>query len=370
MAVVYEGFDERLSRPVAVKMLRADVAAGHPEVRARFESEARSAAGLSHPNVVAVFDTGEDDGVAFIVMERLPGQTLAQLMAEGPVDLEWLRRVAGDVLGALGAAHAAGIVHRDIKPGNVLIAENGCAKVADFGIAKSLEAAGPDLTGTNLLVGTPAYMAPERVVGEPATVQADLYSLGVVLYEAASGRKPFTGATPVALAYAIRHGEVEPLRNLRPEVDPTMAAVVAQAMSADPAARFASAAAMATALGVGAGDATVPMAAGPVDATMTMPVGAAAAPAASFWAGRRLRLVAVGAVALVVVLAALAAASGGKTGAKAETSTTVTTAAPAKPVVSSAPRSTSPTTAGLRVQVRVPQLPHKGHDKGGGGKGD
>src|SRR4051812_12720307 len=160
MADVYDAFDERLSRPVAVKMLREDVVARHPEVRARFEAEARSAARLGHPNVVAVYDTGEDGGIPYIVMERLPGQTLAERLADGPVDLEWLRRVAGDVLGALAAAHAAGIVHRDIKPGNILIAENGCAKVADFGIAKSLEAAGPDLTGTNLLVGTPAYMAP------------------------------------------------------------------------------------------------------------------------------------------------------------------------------------------------------------------
>jgi serine/threonine protein kinase len=364
MADVYDGFDERLSRPVAIKMLRADVAARHPEVLARFEAEARSAARLSHPNVVAVFDTGEDDGVPYIVMERLPGQTLAQRVAEGPVDLAWLRRVAGDVLGALGAAHAAGMVHRDIKPGNILLAEDGCAKVADFGIAKSLEAAGPDLTGTNLLVGTPAYMAPERVAGEPATIQADLYSLGVVLYEAAGGRKPFTGATPVALAYAIRNGEAEPLPKLRPDVDPTMAAVVAQAMAHEPSARFGSAAAMANALDVGADDATVPMAAGSPDATMTMPAMAPAASAsrvaalpsvraaARRWARRPVAAIAVVALVLLAIAVAMAATGGDRTGAKAD-ATTTTTAAPARPVVSAAPATTA---APARVPVtRAPQ---------------
>ncbi|MDP9442205.1 MAG: protein kinase, partial [Actinomycetota bacterium] len=183
MAEVYDAFDERLDRWVAVKVLRPEMAA-QEGVRTRFEGEARSAARLAHPNVVAIYDTGEEGDTPFIVMERLPGETLADRMAAGPVDTHWLLRVAGDVLLALGAAHAAGIVHRDVKPGNILIAADGCAKVADFGIAKSLEvAAGADLTNTNQLVGTPAYLAPERLNGQPATPQSDLYAVGVVLYE-------------------------------------------------------------------------------------------------------------------------------------------------------------------------------------------
>src|SRR5437660_8496197 len=156
MADVFDGFDQRLRRPVAVKVLRRELAAD-PDLRRRFEAEARAAARLSHPHVVAVYDTGEDQGRAFIVMERLPGRTLATVIEEGPVDQAWLRRVAIEVLAALGAAHAAGIVHRDIKPGNILIDGAGSAKVADFGIAKSVEAGDPGLTRTGMLIGTTAY---------------------------------------------------------------------------------------------------------------------------------------------------------------------------------------------------------------------
>ena len=232
MAEVYDGYDERLHRPVAIKVLRPEATAD-PDIRHRFEVEARSAAGLSHPNVVAVFDTGEDAGTPFIVMERLPGETLADRMAAGPVDQAWVRRVAGDVLGALGAAHAAGIVHRDIKPGNILLADDGCAKVADFGIAKSMEV-GRDITGTGLLVGTPAYLAPERIEGRDATARSDLYALGVVLYEALAGVKPFGGNTSVAVAEAVLHTPFQPLLAHRPDIDPALAGAVEQAMARNP----------------------------------------------------------------------------------------------------------------------------------------
>src|SRR6202011_4713927 len=160
MADVYDALDQRLDRPVAVKVLRPELAV-HADVRRRFEAEAKAAARLSHPNVVAVHDTGEDHGRAYIVMERLPGETLADRFAAGPVDQEWLRRVAVEVLAALGAAHAAGIVHRDVKPGNILLSDDGRAKVADFGIAKTMEAlgepggeSGRDHTATGVVIGT------------------------------------------------------------------------------------------------------------------------------------------------------------------------------------------------------------------------
>ena len=246
MADVYDALDERLARPVAVKLLRPELAA-QPDLRRRFEAEAKAAARLTHPNVVAVHDTGEDGGRAYIVMERLPGETLADRIDMGPLDQAWLRRVALEVLAALGAAHSAGIVHRDVKPGNILLSEDGRAKVTDFGIAKAMEplagpgVVDPDLTATGMVIGTPAYLAPERIDGRPATPQSDLYALGVVMYEGLTGRKPFAGTTPLAVAYSARHEPPADPRHIRPDADPRMVAVIGQAMAHDPAARFDSA---------------------------------------------------------------------------------------------------------------------------------
>jgi serine/threonine protein kinase len=252
MAQVHAGTDQRLGRPVAIKLLLPEMAA-RPDIRTRFEAEARAAASLSHPNAVAVFDTGEHAGVPYIVMERLPGETLADRIASRPADVEWLRTVAVEVLGALGAAHAAGLVHRDVKPGNILIAADGRAKVADFGIAKSVQESDEgDLTTTGQLLGTPAYLAPERLDGAPASARSDLWALGVVLYEALAGAKPFAGATPLATAQAVVAGTHRPLAELRPDLDPTLVAAVERAMATDPAARFASAADMAKALAAAA----------------------------------------------------------------------------------------------------------------------
>src|SRR4051812_25422369 len=168
MSEVHGALDQRLQRPVAIKRLKPDMAA-REDVRRRFETEARWAARLSHPHAVAVYDTGEQDGVPYLVMERLPGETLQDRIVEGPVDPDWLRRTAIDVLGAIGTAHDTGIVHRDIKPGNILITADDRAKVADFGIAKSLglddDDQRTDLTRTGQLVGTPSYLAPERLDG-------------------------------------------------------------------------------------------------------------------------------------------------------------------------------------------------------------
>jgi len=397
MATVYDAVDERLQRPVAVKVLRPDMAA-RLDVRARFESEARSAAQLTHPNVVAVFDSGEDDGTPFLVMERLPGETLADRIAGGPPDAGWVLRVAGDVLGALGAAHAAGIVHRDVKPGNILIAADGCAKVGDFGIAKSLEvAASADLTSTNQLIGTPAYVAPERIAGQPATVRSDLYALGVVLYEALGGRKPFIGHTPVTTAYAIQHETPPPLDSLRPELPAHVVAAVDRAMQRDPAARFASAAEMATALGVGlAGipaapppdeDATVLAApAAPIGATQVLPVtagtAATAAGATSATGGPtaaaagvapasmpflrdrgRLFLVAIAGLVLAMLLFALAAASGGGDSGDRTVDGTL-------PVATSAPPPTEPPTSAPPPAEPAPAAEEEDDDEGKGrGKG-
>src|SRR5947208_13570846 len=253
MADVHAGLDRRLGRQVAIKFLRPDMAE-RDDVRLRFETEARAAARLSHPNAVSVFDTGEHEGTPYIVMERLPGRTLADVIAEGPVAPAWLLPRATGVLSALGAAHAAGIVHRDVKPGNLLLTDDGSAKIADFGIAKSAELVSGtiggtvDLTLTGQLVGTPAYLAPERLAGAPATFLSDIYSMGVVLYEGLTGEKPFTGASFIAVAQAVQGGSHRPLAVACPDLDASVTQAVERALERDPSHRFASAEAMAGAL--------------------------------------------------------------------------------------------------------------------------
>ncbi|MDV6245574.1 serine/threonine-protein kinase [Rhodococcus opacus] len=237
MADVHDGWDLRLQRPVAIKVLRPELASV-PDTRRRFEAEARLAATLNHPNVVAVHDCGEDAGAAYIVMERLPGRTLADEIAAGPVPDARVRSILADVLAALGAAHGAGILHRDIKPGNVLFTAAGTVKVADFGIAKS---AASDHTATGQVLGTVAYLSPDRILGTPATTSDDLYAVGVVGYEALAGHRPFAGDNILSLARAIIDGATRPLREARPDADPNLADTIERAMARDPQQRYADA---------------------------------------------------------------------------------------------------------------------------------
>jgi eukaryotic-like serine/threonine-protein kinase len=237
MAEVRDGWDTRLDRAVAIKLLHPFLST-QTESRRRFEAEARSAAGLNHPNIVAVHDSGEHGNTPYIVMERLPGRSLADLIAYGPVPQPVVRAVLDQVLAALSFAHDAGIVHRDIKPGNILFTPAGDAKVADFGIAKSAEI---DQTVTGQILGTLAYLSPERLAGRPACAGDDLYALGVVGYEALTGRRPFGGDNLGALARAIMDERPPPVAALRPDVDPLLADVVERAMAREPVWRFAGA---------------------------------------------------------------------------------------------------------------------------------
>ncbi|QSE93874.1 serine/threonine protein kinase [Rhodococcus pseudokoreensis] len=240
MADVHDGWDLRLERAVAVKVLRPELASV-PDTRRRFEAEARLAATLNHPNVVAVHDCGEDAEVAYIVMERLPGRTLADEIAAGPLPDARVRSILADVLAAVGAAHGAGILHRDIKPGNVLFTETGAVKVADFGIAKS---AASDHTATGQVLGTVAYLSPDRILGTPATTADDLYAVGVVGYEALAGHRPFTGDNILSLARAITDGAARPLSVVRPDADPSLVQTIDRAMARDPRQRHADAPSM------------------------------------------------------------------------------------------------------------------------------
>jgi serine/threonine protein kinase len=187
MAEVRDGWDTRLRRPIAIKLLHPALSAQN-DIRNRFDAEAHAAAALNHPNIVAVHDSGEHDGTPFIVMERLPGETLADQIARGQLSQARVHAMLDNVLAALTAAHRAAILHRDIKPGNILLAAGGeVMKVADFGIAKTPEAT---CTLTGQVVGTIAYLSPERLAGAPACVADDLYAVGVVGYKHLPGIAP------------------------------------------------------------------------------------------------------------------------------------------------------------------------------------
>ncbi len=321
------GGTSRQNRPVAVKLLYP-VFTADPVNRQRFENEARAAASLSHPHIVTVLDSGDDDGTPFIVMERLSGRTLADVIDRGPLPQARVQTVVDDVLSALAAAHGAGILHRDVKPANILFTDAGDVKVADFGIAKT--SATPH-TMTGQIVGTMAYLSADRIAGRPATVEDDLYAVGAVGYEALTGRRPFPQDNFAELARAISDGAPAPLARVRPDVAPGLAAGVERAMSRDPRWRFHSANAMRAAL---AGRAplrppTKVMAAPlPEPATMTVPTSSRRSRT------RMLLGVAAALAATVIAAAAVIADSASRTPTPEPAGTTSTSVpAPATPSV-------------------------------------
>ncbi len=246
MAVVCDGWDNKLHRAVAIKMLHPGVFT-QPGVRDRFKAEALAAAALNHPNIVAVYDADEDGGNPFIVMERLPGGTLADDIARGPLPQMRVRAMLDDILAALATAHARQILHRDIKPGNILRSGTPDAyKLADFGIAKT---GGAAHTLTGQIIGTIAYLSPERLSGAPASVADDLYAVGVVGYEALVGRHVFGPEDNIgALAKSILYDTPLPVHVARPDVEPVISTVLERALSRDPRQRFSSADEMRAAL--------------------------------------------------------------------------------------------------------------------------
>jgi len=239
MAQVYRGTDTVLGRTVAIKVLSPQYARDDAFVT-RFRREAQAAAKLNHPGVVSVYDTGSDDSVHYIVMEYVAGRTLAEVLSsEGRLSPERSAEVAAQVAGALSFAHAAGLVHRDIKPGNIMLTPSGEVKVMDFGIARALSS--ESLTQTATVLGTASYLSPEQAQGSPVDARSDLYSLGVVLYEMLTGQPPFAGDSPVAVAYKhVREDPVLPT-DLVPEVGEDLQAVVMKAMAKNPANRYSSA---------------------------------------------------------------------------------------------------------------------------------
>jgi serine/threonine-protein kinase len=240
MATVWLADDPVLSRKVAVKILKADLAADEA-TRARFRHEAISAARLSHPCIVSTYDTGDDDGTAYIVMELVEGPTLRQLIHDtGGLPVRDVVKLGTQVADALDAAHRAGLVHRDVKPANVLVPPRGPVKVTDFGIAKA--AGTDDLTKTGTVMGTARYLAPEQVSGKPTDARTDVYALGLLLFECLTGHVPFGGDTDVATAMARLTTSAPSIRSERPDVPPALDDVIHRCMARNPAQRFDSAA--------------------------------------------------------------------------------------------------------------------------------
>jgi serine/threonine-protein kinase len=242
MSDVYLAKDLLLDRPVAVKVLFTEYARD-PAFVERFRREAQAAANLNHPNIVAVYDWGQQSGTYFIVMEYIEGRSLSDIVrTEGPLHPRRAAEIAADVAAALGFAHRNGVVHRDIKPGNILISPSGQVKVADFGIAQAVVGgAEANLTQAGAVMGTATYFSPEQAQGKAVDPRSDLYSLGCVLYEMLTTRPPFTGDTPVAIAY--KHvQEPAPLPSATGvAVPPALEAIVSELMAKDPANRYASA---------------------------------------------------------------------------------------------------------------------------------
>ena len=235
MARIYAGRDLRLNRRVAIKIPHSHYA-NDADFLERFRHEAQAAAMLAHPNIVDVYDVGKDGEISYIVMEFVEGTDLkTRILREAPMPVAEAVAIAQQIAHGLHAAHRAGMVHRDIKPQNVIVTHDGQARVTDFGVAKShLSTA---LTETGVSFGTVDYLSPEQAQGRPATPQSDVYSLGVVLYEMLTGKLPFSGDSAVAVAMKHVTEEPTPPRRLNPHIPPGLEALVLRAMAKDPAER-------------------------------------------------------------------------------------------------------------------------------------
>ncbi|PKW26673.1 serine/threonine-protein kinase [Phycicoccus duodecadis] len=236
MGDVWAAHDGTLDRTVAVKVLRP-LTDGEPVFARRFRDEALFTAGLRHPNIAQIYDYGEEDSLAYLVMELVPGEPLSTtVQREGAQSPEFVRSVMAQAALALGAAHEAGVVHRDVKPGNILVSPDGTVKLTDFGIARALDGSGHTRTGE--VLGTPHYLSPEQAMGEAATGASDLYALGIVAHELLTGRRPFEKLTPVATALAQVNDPPPPLPA---HVPPALRLLVEQCLAKAPSARPASA---------------------------------------------------------------------------------------------------------------------------------
>ncbi len=248
MGEVYRARHVKLRRPVAIKVLRGDVASDRERLE-RFEREARSASSLNHPNIVTIYDIAEHEGTTYIAMELVEGRTLRELLKDGPLSVGRAVGLARQICEGLGKAHAAGIVHRDLKPENLMVTDDGLAKILDFGLAKAVDHEAPGdsahptrtkATSEGIILGTVHYMSPEQASGRIVDHRSDQFSLGIVLYELLSGKRPFEGPTAGMVVSAILRDAPPPLRSVRPEIDEALARVLNRCLEKDREARFGS----------------------------------------------------------------------------------------------------------------------------------
>ena len=238
MGTVHRGWDRVLARPVAVKVLPFALSADEAAA-SRLRREARAAARLNHPGIVSVFDAGVADGAPYLVMEHVEGHTLAEELSRGPITSDHAASIAASIAAALSVAHAAGVVHRDVKPSNVLLTPSGEVKVTDFGIARAVD--DDTLTRPSGIVGSAPYLSPEQLRGEVGDARSDIYALGVVLFQMLTGRLPFEADTAMAMAFKHLEEQPRPPAELEPGIPEALDAVVLRALAKDPADRFDSA---------------------------------------------------------------------------------------------------------------------------------
>ncbi|MFC4149228.1 serine/threonine-protein kinase [Micromonospora mangrovi] len=353
MGEVWRGRDLRLDRPVAIKVLTA-AGLDEPQAAERFDREARTAARLSHPHIVGVYDFGTEEDDSYLVMELVEGRTVAQLIAAGPLALGQALSIAVQVSDGIAAAHAAGVVHRDVKPGNLIVTPSGTVKICDFGIARLPRTAGQNsLTGPATKLGTSSYMSPEQALGRPVDPRTDLYGLGCTLYAMLAGTPPFAG-DPLSVLHQHVNEPPPPLRERRPDVPVKLDTVVAELLAKDPADRPTDAAAVRDRLA-----ALLPAAGSPAAPVPVVPLPASAGkrpPGPARRRGARLALVAAALLGVALLALATVALLHRDTGSPVAAPTVAptpvaTSTAPAAPVVpvtvappTPKPRTLAPTT--------------------------
>ena len=381
MSTVYRASDETLGRTVAVKVLLPTLADQDPTYSVRFEREARAAAALANASVVTVYDTGVDDGSHYIIMEHVEGQSLEQVLRQGrPFAIPEALGIARRVADALAAAHAAGILHRDIKPANVMVTDGGAVKVLDFGIARRLD--GTTITQVASVVGTAAYMAPERALGEPGDARADIYSFGCLLYAMLTGAALFGGEVAAAVLHQQINTQPRPPSRLREGLSPELDALVLAMLAKAPDERPATAAEVRERLArlpeargftMRSAGAVPPTAATTPMTAATRPLFAAGAPVRHrqpVLADHRRRAIVMAIVTALITLIAVALLSGG--GPSGSRSSSSRSTATTTPRITTSTAATTPATTPAKPQPAAPPGPtppgHGGKPPGHGKK--